>query len=49
MDEITNGIRSKLSNSVVIANDGAMYWTDTDAQYESIDYLYLVLADGLGR
>lgn len=49
IDETTNNVRPKLPNSVVIANDGAMYWTDTDTHYGSNDDLYLVFADGLGR
>lgn len=49
MDEIIDGIQPNLPNSVVIATDGAIYWTDSDTNYGFHDGLYSIFVDGTGR
>lgn len=49
MDEIIDGVRPKLPNSVVTATDGAIYWTDSDTNYKLHDGLYTLFVDGTGR
>ncbi|KAL4105287.1 hypothetical protein QTP88_020540 [Uroleucon formosanum] len=49
MDEVIDGVRPKLPNSVVIASDGTMYWTDSDTNYKLHDGIYTLFVDGTGR
>lgn len=49
MDEIIDGVRPKIPNSVVTATDGAIYWTDSDTNYKLHDGLYTIFVDGTGR
>lgn len=49
MDEAIDGVRPKLPNSIVIASDGIMYWTDSSTNYKLHDGLYSLLVDGTGR
>lgn len=49
MDEVIDGVRPKIPNSVVIASDDTMYWTDSDTNYKLHDGLYTLFVDGTGR
>lgn len=49
MDEIIDGVRPKIPNSVVPATDGAIYWTDSDSNFKLYDGLYTMFVDGTGR
>jgi len=49
MDEVIDGVRPNLPNSVVIASDGTMYWTDSDSNYKLHDGFYTLFTDGTGR
>lgn len=49
MDEAIDGKRPKLPNSVVIASDGTLYWTDSSTSHSLYNSFYSLLADGTGR
>ncbi|KAF0741436.1 adipocyte plasma membrane-associated protein-like isoform X2 [Aphis craccivora] len=49
LDEVIDGVRPKLSNSVVVASDGFVYWTDSDTNYKLHDGVYSLFVDGTGR
>uniref|UniRef100_A0A2H8TTQ5 Adipocyte plasma membrane-associated protein n=1 Tax=Melanaphis sacchari TaxID=742174 RepID=A0A2H8TTQ5_9HEMI len=49
MDEVIDGARPNLPNSVVVASDGTVYWTDSDINYKLYDGVYTMLVDGTGR
>lgn len=49
MDEAIDGVRPKLPNSVVVASDGIVYWTDSSSNYKLFDGLYSYFVDGTGR
>jgi len=49
LDEVIDGVRPKLPNSVVVASDGFVYWTDSDTNYKLHDGVYSLFVDGTGR
>lgn len=49
VDDVIDGVKPKLPNSVVVASDGTVYWTDSDTNYALHDGLYTLFADGTGR
>lgn len=49
MDDVIDGVKPKLPNSVAIASDGTVYWTDSDTNYALHDGLYTIFTDGTGR
>ncbi|VVC29780.1 Hypothetical protein CINCED_3A009369 [Cinara cedri] len=49
MDQPIEGVRPKFPNSVTIASDGTIYWTDSDTNFKLHDGVYTLLADGSGR
>lgn len=49
LDEVIDGVRPKLPNSVVVASDGSVYWTDSDTNYKLHDGVYSLFVDGTGR
>uniref|UniRef100_A0A2S2PC81 Adipocyte plasma membrane-associated protein n=1 Tax=Schizaphis graminum TaxID=13262 RepID=A0A2S2PC81_SCHGA len=49
MDEVIDGVRPKLPNSVVVTSDGTVYWTDSDTNYKLHDGVYTLFVDGTGR
>jgi len=49
MDEVIDGARPKLPNSVVVTSDGNVYWTDSDTNYKLHDGAYTLFVDGTGR
>lgn len=49
MNEVIDGSKPKLPNSVVVASDGIIYWTDSDSNYKLHDGLYTMFVDGTGR
>jgi len=49
LDDVIDGVRPKLPNSVVVASDGTMYWTDSDTNYKLHNGVYTLLVDGTGR
>lgn len=49
MDDIIDGVKPKIPNSVIVASDETVYWTDSDTNYLLNDGLYTLFADGTGR
>lgn len=49
MDEEIDGVKPKIPNSVIVASDGTIYWTDSDTNYDLYDGVYTIFADGTGR
>ncbi|XP_022178955.1 adipocyte plasma membrane-associated protein-like [Myzus persicae] len=49
IDEVIDGVRPQIPNSVAIASDGTLYWTDSDTNYKLHDGLYTLFVDGTGR
>ncbi|XP_050438846.1 adipocyte plasma membrane-associated protein Hemomucin-like [Adelges cooleyi] len=49
MTDIIDGKPPNLPNSVVVASDGSVYWTDSDSNHKLHDGLYTVFVDGTGR
>lgn len=49
MNDLIDGVRPKIPNSIVIASDGTVYWTDSDTNFSLNDGLYTIFADGTGR
>lgn len=49
MDQEINGKKPKLPNSVAIASNGDIYWTDSSTEFFLYDGVYDMLADGSGR
>lgn len=48
-DEEINGKKPKLFNSVAVASNGDVYWSDSSTEFELQDGLFDVFADGTGR
>lgn len=46
---VVEGKRVGIFNSVEIAKDGTIYWTDSSSDFELQDGIYTILADGSGR
>lgn len=49
MEEAIDGVQPNLPNSIAIASDGTIYWTDSDTNYKLHDGLYSLFVDGTGR
>uniref|UniRef100_A0A1Y1MAF0 Strictosidine synthase conserved region domain-containing protein n=1 Tax=Photinus pyralis TaxID=7054 RepID=A0A1Y1MAF0_PHOPY len=49
MDQEINGKKPKMPNSVAIASNGDIYWTDSSTEFFLYDGVYDMLADGSGR
>lgn len=49
IDEVIDGAKPKVPNSVIVTSDGIIYWTDSDTNYALHDGLYTVFVDGTGR
>lgn len=49
MDVPIEGVLPKLPNSLTIASDGIIYWTDSDTNFRLHDGVYTIFADGTGR
>jgi len=49
MENEIDGFRPKIPNSVIVASDGAVYWTDSDRNFALFDGLYTVFTDATGR
>jgi sugar lactone lactonase YvrE len=49
MEDVIDGVRPKLPNSVAVSSDGTIYWTDSDSHYALHDGVYTILVDGTGR
>ncbi|KAK9874105.1 hypothetical protein WA026_002459 [Henosepilachna vigintioctopunctata] len=49
MDEEIDGRKPKLPNSLVVACNGDIYWTDSDTNFSLQDIVYSLLGDGSGR
>lgn len=49
MDEEINGKKPKLPNSVAVASNGDVFWTDSSTEFYLYDGIYDMLADGSGR
>ncbi|KAK5648525.1 hypothetical protein RI129_003417 [Pyrocoelia pectoralis] len=49
MDQEINGKKPKLPNSVAIASNGDIYWTDSSTEFFLYDGVFDMLADGSGR
>ncbi|KAF5291351.1 hypothetical protein FQA39_LY03502 [Lamprigera yunnana] len=49
MDDEINGRKPKLPNSVAIASNGDLYWTDSSTEFYLYDGIFDMLADGTGR
>lgn len=47
-DEI-NGKRPKFPNSVVVLDNGDLYWTDSSTEFDLQNGMFELLADGSGR
>lgn len=43
------GRQVKVPNSVAIANNGDIFWSDSSTEFELLDGVYDILADGSGR
>lgn len=48
-DTLIEGKTPKLFNSVVVASDGSVYWTDSDTNFDLKNLVFSMLADGSGR
>lgn len=48
-DEVIDGKKPKLFNSVSVASNGDVYWSDSSTEFELQDGLFDVFADGTGR
>ena len=49
MDQEINGKKPRLPNSVSVANNGDIYWTDSSTEFFLYDGVFDMLADGTGR
>lgn len=49
MEHVIDGFRPKLPNSVIVASDGIVYWTDSDTNFALHDGMYTLFTDGTGR
>lgn len=48
-DTVIEGRKPKLFNSVVVASDGKVYWTDSDSNVDLKNLMYSFFGDGTGR
>lgn len=48
-DDVIGDRRAKIFNSITVASDGTIYWTDSSSDVYLEDGLYSMLADGTGR
>ncbi|XP_065203660.1 adipocyte plasma membrane-associated protein Hemomucin-like isoform X2 [Planococcus citri] len=48
-DTLIEGKTAKLFNSLLVASDGSVYWTDSDSNFDLKNLAYSMLADGSGR
>lgn len=48
-DDEIDGKKSKIFNSVAVASNGDLYWTDSSTEFDLQDGLYDMFADGSGR
>lgn len=48
-DTVIEGRKPKLFNSVVVAADGKVYWTDSDSNVDLKNLMYSFFGDGTGR
>jgi len=49
MHEIIDGSHPKIPNSVIVATDGTVYWTDSDTNFALHNGFYTLFTDGTGR
>ncbi|XP_050527164.1 adipocyte plasma membrane-associated protein Hemomucin isoform X2 [Daktulosphaira vitifoliae] len=49
MNDIIEGKTPKIPNSVAVASDGTVYWTDSDTNHALHDGIFTMLVDGTGR
>lgn len=49
MDEKIEGKRAKVPNSIAVASNGDIYWTDSSTEFSLEDGVFDMLADGSGR
>lgn len=49
LDHEIGGKRPKLPNSLVVTENGDLYWTDSSTEFQLYDGVFDLLADGSGR
>lgn len=49
VDEEIEGRKPKLPNSLVVATNGDLYWSDSSSEFLLEDGVFDMLADGSGR
>lgn len=49
VDQEIDGKKPKLPNSVTVASNGDLYWTDSSTEFILQDGIFDMLADGSGR